>query len=354
MIIVFLTFAITMRNVTIKDIAKELNISIATVSRALNDKYDIKRETRELVLKTAMDMGYIPNPMARKLISQRSNIIGVIIPEFINPFFHQVIFGMEKALSGTNYQILTASSSEDVEKERERLKLMENNMVEGIVISLVNETKNIDYLQKLIGKEFPIVLFNRINEELPVPKVVFDDYKYAFFATEHLIDIGCCNIVHFSGPERICLSRKRIQGFVDAIKKHRLPFDDSRIVESGLLVEGGYRCMEALIEAGDVPDGVFAVNDFAAIGAIKALRKHHINIPEEVAVIGFTEGVVADLIDPGLSSVLQPAEEIGIRVAQLILEQIEEGVSNTDKTSVLGGRINIRGSSDRKKDNVTL
>lgn len=338
-----------MRNLTIKDIAKELNISIATVSRALNDKYDIKRETRDLVLKTALDMGYIPNPMARKLISQRSNTIGLIVPEYINPFFHLVMMGMEKALTGTNYQILTASSNEDVEKERERLKLMENNMVEGIVISLVNEKKNIDYIQKLIDKGFPLVLFNRVNEKLPVAKVVFDDYKYAFFATEHLIEVGCRRIVHLSGPKTICLSRERAKGYTDAIKKHGLPFDCRRIIEAGLLVEDGYRCMEELIERGEVPDGVLAVNDFSAIGAIKALRKHHIRIPQDVAVVGFTEGIVAGLIDPGLSSVLQPAEEIGIRVAQLILEQIKDGVPNTDKKIVVGGKLNIRGSSDRTR-----
>ena len=341
-----------MRNVTIKDIAKELNVSIATVSRALNDKYDIKRETRDLILKTALEMGYIPNPMARKLISQRSNTIGFIVPEFINPFFHQVIMGVEKAFDGTNYQILTASSNESVEKERERLKLMENNMVEGIVISLVNETRNIDYIQKLIDKGFPIVLFNRVNEQLPVAKVIFDDYKYAFFATEHLIEVGCRRIVHLSGPKSICLSKERIKGYADAIRKHGLPFDCNRIIEAGLLVDDGYRCMEELIERGEVPDGVFAVNDFSAIGAIKALRKHNINIPEEVAVVGFTEGIIADLIEPGLSSVRQPAEEIGMNVGQLILEQIEEGKPNADKTIVLGGKLTIRGSSDRNKDNI--
>lgn len=341
-----------MRNVTIKDIAKELKISIATVSRALNDKYDIKRETRDLVLKTALDMGYIPNLMARKLISQRSNTIGVIVPEFINPFFHQVIMGMEKALDGKIFQILTASSNENVDTELERLKLMENNMVEGIVISLVNETKNIDYIQKLIDKGFPMVMFNRVTGKLPVTKVIFDDYKYAFFATEHLIEMGCRKIVHFSGPKSICLSKERIKGYANAIRKHGLPFDCHRIIESGLHVEDGYRCMEELIKRGDVPDGVFAVNDFSAIGAIKSLRKHNINIPEEVAVVGFTEGVIADLVDPGLSSVLQPAEEIGMKVAQLILEQIEGGKPNTDKTIVMGGQLNIRGSSDRRKDNV--
>jgi LacI family transcriptional regulator len=235
-----------MRHVTIKDLAKELNVSISTISRAFNDKYDIRKETRELVIETAKKMGYKPNPIAQKLISRRSFNIGVIVPEFINSFFPEVIMGIQKILIQQNYQVIIMSSNENSETERENLMTMENTMVDGIIISLTCETKNIEYLKNMVDAGFPIVMFNRISEELNVPKVVFDDYKWAFFATEHLIESGCRNIVHLSGPQSLSFSKNRIKGFADAIKKHHLPYTKASVIETGLFVEDSIRCMQKL------------------------------------------------------------------------------------------------------------
>lgn len=337
-----------MRHVTIKDLAKELNVSISTISRAFNDKYDIRKETRELVIETAKKMGYKPNPIAQKLISRRSFNIGVIVPEFINSFFPEVIMGIQKILIQQNYQVIIMSSNENSETERENLMTMENTMVDGIIISLTCETKNIEYLKNMVDAGFPIVMFNRISEELNVPKVVFDDYKWAFFATEHLIESGCMNIVHLSGPQSLSFSKNRIKGFSDAIKKHHLPYSKGSVIETGLFVEDGIRCMQKLIDSQNVPDALFAVNDPTAIGAIKALKRNGYKVPEDVAVVGFSECSFADLIDPPLTSVIQPTYKMGEKVAELIIKQIEGKTTIDSQTYILSGKLNIRTSSIKK------
>lgn len=334
-----------MRHVTIKDIAKALNVSISTISRAFNDKYDIRKETREMILEKAKTMGYKPNPIAQKLISRRSFNIGVIVPEFINSFFPEVIMGIQKVLIQQNYQVIIMSSNENSETEKENLMTMEKDMVDGIIISLTRESANIGYLRDMIDAGFPIVMFNRISEELNVPKVVFNDYKWAFFTTEHLIENGCRNIIHFSGPQNLSFAKNRIKGFTDAIKKHYLPFTDENIIETGLFVEDGMLSMQQLIDAGNIPDAIFAVNDPTAIGAIKVLKEHGIKVPADVAVAGFSECSFAGLIDPPLTSVVQPTYEMGRKVAELIIQKIEDKLSDGNQTYVLNGKLNIRASS---------
>jgi len=334
-----------MYHVTIKDIARKLNVAVSTVSRAFNDKYDIKKDTRELILKTAAEMGYRPNPIAKKLIQRRTYNVGVIVPEFINSFFPEVISGIQKILVEKKYQVLIMSSNECFETERENLMTMEDNMVDGLIISLSCETKNTDYLLKMMKEGFPIIMFNRVNEEIPISKVVFDDYKWAFFATEHLIEQGCRNIYHFSGPQYLNFAKNRMSGFRDAMNKHKVPFASEQIIETGLLIEDGERVMESLIKKGTLPEAIFAVNDPTAIGAMKMLKRYKIKIPNDVAVVGFTECTLAPLVEPALTSVVQPTFEMGRQVANLLLKQIGEEDHAKVETIVLGGKINVRESS---------
>ena len=186
-----------MKHITIKDVEKRVNCSISTVSRAFNDKYDIRKEKRDLILATAKEMGYSPNPIAKSLLKQCTNQIGVIVPEFINTFFPEVIIGIQDVFLKKGYQILIMQSGESHQAEIENIKTMENNMVDGMIISLTLESKNVDYLKSLIEKGFPLVIFNRVSNDLETSKVIIDDYKWAFFATEHLIYQGYKKIFHF-------------------------------------------------------------------------------------------------------------------------------------------------------------
>ena len=338
-----------MKHITIKDVARRLNCSVSTISRAFNDKYDIRKETRDLILATAKEMGYSPNPIAKSLLKQCSNQIGVVVPEFINSFFPEVIIGIQEVFIKKGYQVLIMQSNESYDNEIENVKAMEKNMVDGLIISLSLETKNVDYYKDLVNQGFPLVLFNRVSNDLNTHKVVIDDYKWAFFATEHLIYQGYKKIVHFSGPQSLSFSKNRIKGFVDAHKKHKMILEEASILETGLMISDGEREMEKLINAGNLPDAVFAVNDPTAIGAMKMLKKYGFKIPGDVALVGFTETKLAELIDPPLTSVAQPTKDIGRTAAMLLLEQIESKGIFVPQTVVLNGRLNVRESSMRTK-----
>ena len=338
-----------MKHVTIKDVAKKLNCSVSTISRAFNDKYDIRKETRDHILETAKEMGYSPNPMAKSLLKQCSNQIGVVVPEFINAFFPEVIIGIQEVFINKGYQVLIMQSNESHITELENIKTLENNMVDGMIISLSLETKNVDYYKDLIKQGFPLVFFNRVSNELETSKVLFDDYKWAFFATEHLIYQGYKKIFHLGGPAGLVISQNRKNGFIDALRKHKIPFDESSIIETGFMISDGERVMEKLIVENNLPEAIFAVNDPSAIGAMKMLKKHGYKIPEDVALLGFTESKLAELIDPPLTSVAQPTKEIGRTAAKLLLEQIESNGIFIPQTVILNGRLNVRESSMKMK-----
>lgn len=334
-----------MKHVTIKDVAKILNVSVSTVSRAFNDKYDIRKETRDNIIAKAKEMGYHPNPIAKKLLSQCSYNIGVVVPEFINPFFPEVIIGIQDVLFKEGYQVLIMQSNESAANELENIKALENNMVDGIILSITHETSNIDYYSKLNDEGFPMVMFNRVTDEINIPKVIFDDYKWAFFATEHLIYQGYKRIFHFSGPKILGLSRNRIQGFTDALKKHRIAFRNDLIIETGLMIADGERVMQQLIDAQNLPEAIFCVNDPTAIGAMKKLKQNGFRIPADVALVGFTETKTAELLEPQLTSVAQPTYEMGQIAAKLLLDQINSKGNFIPQKIVLNGRLNIRDSS---------
>lgn len=338
-----------MQHTTIKDIARALNVSVATVSRAFNDKSDIKKDTKAMILQKAKELGYKPNPIARKLLQKHSYNIGVVVPEFMNSFFPEVIIGIQEVFCEKGYQVIIMQSDENAELELKNLTSMEGNMVEGLLISLSKETKSIAYLEQLAREKFPIVLFNRVNDALPVSKVVFNDYKWALFATEHLIAQGCKNILHLSGPPHLKLMQDRINGFKRALEKYKLPCGNDRIVETGIFIEDGERVMEKLIQSGTLPDAIFATNDPTAIGAIKALKKYNYKIPDDVAVVGFSNSKMAEIVEPALTSVEQPTTEMGRAAAKLLLAQITSSESYSPSRLAMDGKLIIRGSSLKRK-----
>lgn len=333
--------------ITIKDIAKKLNISIATVSRAFNNKNDISEGTKKLILSTAKEMGYRPNPMAKKLIQKRSLTIGIVVPEFINSFFAEVIMGAQEVLFEKSYQVLITQSNENHETELKNVKALEDSMVDGIIISQSSESKNSAYHQNLINSGFPIVFFNRVCDDIKCSKVLFNDYKWAFFATEHLINKGYKNIYHLKGKESLSLTNDRMKGFVDAHAKHKLSLPKENIKPTGFRIEDGRQIANEIIDSGKIPDAIFAANDPSAIGAMQIFKKRGFKIPEDIAFVGFTESNMASIIEPALSSVLQPALEIGREAAKLLIEQIENPTTFVLKTIVLNGQLNIRESSQK-------
>ncbi len=336
-----------MQHVTIKDLARSLNLSVATISRAFNDKYDIRKETRELIIRKAKEMGYKPNPIARKLLQKHSYNVGVIVPEFINAYFPEVIIGIQHFFCEKGYQVIIMQSNECAETETKNLAFMENNMVDGLLISLSKETQNLAYLERLAQDRFPVVLFNRVNDQLQVPRVEFNDYKWALFATEHLIEQGYRNLCVLSGPRHLTLMKNRVRGFLRALEKHGLPVHEGWVMEAGLFIEDGERALDTLIREGRLPEAIFATNDPLAIGAMKRLKQAGYRIPEDVGVAGFSNSIMAELVDPPLTSVVQPTHEIGQTAAQLLLEQMTAVEPLPPRTIVMEGRLIVRQSSSR-------
>lgn len=336
-----------MKHITIKDIAKELNLAVSTISRAFNEKYDIHPDTRRRILEKAQQMGYRPNPIAKKLLQQKSMNIGIVIPEFINCFFPEVIIGAQEVFFREGYQTLITQSNECYQNELQNVKLLYNNMVDGFLISLTHETKNIDYYKELVESGVPMVFFNRINEELKTSRVVFDDYRWSYFATEHLIFEGYKKIYHFSGPQHLFLSQKRITGFLDALKKHRMSLVDNKILPADFTIIEGEKVANQLIQTNDIPDAIFASGDLTAIGAMRTFKANGYRVPDDIAFVGFSEGTLANYVDPPLTSVAQPTFDIGRAAASLLLEQINNSGVFVPQTITLNGKLNIRGSSIR-------
>lgn len=332
-----------MKHITIKDVAKALNVSISTVSRAFNNKYDINSKTRDLVLKKAEELGYKPNPIARKLIQKRSYNIGIVVPEFVNSFFPKVIIGAQEILIEKGYQVLIMQSDESSEIELKNVKTLVNNMVDGLIVSLSSENKNNDYYKTLISSNIPIVFFNRVVEEIHASKVLFDDYKWALFATEHLINQGYSNIVHLAGSKNLSLTKNRLNGFRNAHKKYKL--DPGAVIYCGFNMEDGEKVAQRMIDNNQVPGAIFAASDPCAVGAMKVFKKHGYKIPGDIAISGFSESDIAQHISPSLTSVEQPTHSIGQTAANLLLEQIENKGFFVPQTIILNGMLNIREST---------
>lgn len=334
-----------MKHVTIKDIAQHLSISVSTVSRALVDDKNIRKETKEKVLETAKELGYKPNPVATNLKFGHTNTVGVIVPEMVTPFASEVINGIQEVLYANGIKVIIAESGEDAEKERENLQLMERFMVDGIIISLCSYKKNRDEYLRLQQAEMPMVFYDRIPHGLEVPQVIVDDYMKSFFLTERLIRSGRKRIVHLQGPDDVYNSIERFRGYKDALAKFKIPLDDDMLLKSGLTFEAGKRAADNLIEKGIAFDAIFAFTDTLAIGAMNRLREAGKKIPEEVAVASFSGTELSTIVYPPLTTVEPPLHQMGKNAAELILEKIKDP-SSPNRSIVLNAEIKMRTSTE--------
>ncbi|MCD4793906.1 MAG: LacI family transcriptional regulator [Bacteroidales bacterium] len=308
--------------VTIKDIAKQLGISASTVSRALKDHPDISEKTKIKVKALAKELNYKPNAIALSLQSSKSNIIGIIVPQIVHHFFSTVISGIEEYAGKKGYNVLICQSNESVDKEIINTQTLISSRVDGIIVSRTKNTEDFKHFRNIQNSFIPLVFFDRTCHGLKTDKVIIDDYKAAYEATEYLISTGCKNIVHFSGPENLKISSKRMWGFRDALKKNSIPFKEEYIINADNL-EDGQNETEKLIRNNKIPDGIFAVNDMTAAGAINALKKNNIKIPDKVSVIGFTNGLISAITDPPLTTVEQNGYIMGCKSAKLLINRIE-------------------------------
>lgn len=340
--------------VTIKDIARELGISPSTVSRALKDHPDISPETKKAVNELAEKLNYQPNIVALSLRQSKTNTIGVIIPEIVHFFFSTVISGIESVAYDAGYNVILTQSNESFEREATDLKALFNSRVDGMLISISRETKNYEHIESILAKEVPIVFFDRMYTNPNTSKVIVDDYVGAHEAVLHLIKQGCKRIAHLESAPGLAIAEDRKKGYLDALTENGLPADESLIIicPTGSLDEGK-AATEKLLKFKPRPDAIFANNDLLAMGAMQAIKQNGLKIPDDVALVGFSNWFFSALMDPPLSSVDQPGFEMGQEAAKLLIRQIEkQGKGDAvvpPETRVLKTRLIVRESSLRRK-----
>lgn len=335
---------------TLKDIAQQLGITIATVSRALKNYPDISPSTKKAVLELAEKLKYRPNPIALNLRNSRSHVIGVIVPEIVHYFFSSVISGIIDIADQVGYSVMLCQTNESFQREVRETTLLLNSRVDGLLISLSDGTSSFDHLREFLQHNIPLVMFDKVSDELNVTKVIVDDYIGAFEAVEHLIGQGKQRIALIRGPLISSTNKLRAQGYIDALTKHNLPILDEYIMESssGATLEEGSRISIHLMQLPQPPDAIFAVADAAAIGALNTVKKMGKKVPEDLAIVGFSNWEMASVVEPPLSSVYQPGYEMGQVAAKLLLEQIEvmqNGLEVIPVTEILPTKLIIRESS---------
>lgn len=310
-----------MKHITIKDIARSLSISVSTVSRALTDDKNIRKETRDMVLEEAQRLGYKRNPVAMNLKMGRTNTIGVIVPEMHTPYASQVIKGVQEVLYKKNQKVMIAESDENPDRELENLKMMEQYMVDGLIVSLCSYRKNIEMYRQLADGGMAIVFYDRIPYDLQMPQVLVDDNVDSYFMVEHLIRLGKKRIAYLQGPDDIYNAYQRGLGYREAMEKFQL-FDPRLIVKTGMTFKDGADAIDHLIFNKVDFDAVYAFTDTLAIGAQNRLRAIGKRVPEDVFVAGFSGTELSTIVSPQITTMEPPLEEMGRKAAELVMEKI--------------------------------
>ena len=333
--------------VTIRDIALKLKISASTVSRALRGSPEINKETRRSVTSMAQKLNYQPNQIAQSLRTQKTNTLGVIVPDLVTHFFSSAISGIQEVAAKEGYNIMICQSNESYETEVKNIHTLVGSRVDGLLISLSRETTKFQHLEALQDKGVPLVFFDRVCEEINASKIMVDDYEGAFKATAHLIDVGCKRIAHLSGPEKLSISKNRLQGYKDALSRHGLPPAAELIRHSSLSDEDIRQHVNALLDLPKPPDAMFAINDPVAITAMLLLKERGLRIPEDMALVGFTNEPVSALMEPSLSTMAQPAFKMGQIATRQVLEQIRQPEGFIPQSICLPTGLIVRSSSGK-------
>ncbi|MCD0488738.1 LacI family transcriptional regulator [Pedobacter sp. MC2016-14] len=320
--------------VNLKQLAAELQLSTSTVSRALHDSHEISIETKKRVREMADKLGYQANPYASSLRKQKSKTIALVIPEIDNNFFTLAINGIEEIAQSKDYHVLIYLTHEDLQKEIAVSKHLQSGRVDGILMSVTSQTDDSTHLKELNKTNIPLVFFDRISDEINTVKITTDDYNSGYNATKHLIDAGCKHIAYLQVSEALSIGIKRLNGFKDAIKENS-PGNKTSIVTCGNQNEDNYNLIQNLLNVPDAPDGIFASIEKLAVTAYYVCHDSNIGIPEQVKIISFSNLSTAPLLNPSLSTITQPAFEIGKKAAQVLFRLIEQKPLDDDERNII-------------------
>ncbi|MDX1752729.1 MAG: LacI family DNA-binding transcriptional regulator [Salinimicrobium sediminis] len=335
--------------VTIKELAKELNLAPSTISRALGDHPAISLKTKNRVKKAAKDFGYTPNSVASNFRKNTTLSIGIIVPRIDIHFHSLIISGVEEMAYERKYNVIIFQSKDSLQREIEIVEILKTKMVDGIIVCLGLETNSYNHFLSLKQLKIPMVFYDRVPENWEVSKVIINDFQSAYSATEHLISVGCKRIAHISGNPATNIFKSRLEGYKAALARYNLPLDEKLIqFTRDLSYEEGVTSAKNLLNLSATPDGIFCANDYTAVSAIQVFRKANFSIPEDIAVVGFSNYPISKIIEPTLTTVDDKAYEMGQAAVNLLVRQIEEKSSTiSSETAVLETELIIRNSTKK-------
>ncbi|NCB08177.1 MAG: LacI family transcriptional regulator [Bacteroidia bacterium] len=335
---------------TIHDIAKKLNVSASTVSRALNDNPLISESTRKAIKKMADEMGYRPNTLAASFRTNRTNTIGVIVPLINRYFFSSVISGIEDVAYTQGFAVTISQSNDNYEKETKIAQTLFANRVDGLIISIGMQTTGFDHLRMFTEKKIPLVFFDRVVDEMDAHKIVVDDFGGGYRVTRHLIEQGARRIAHIGGPLNLKIYENRQAGYIKAMEEAGLVVEPSMIVNNSLRREEGTIAIQRIMQNNQNVDAIFCANDTTALSSIIYLKEIGFKIPDEILVMGFSNEPFSEVVTPSISTVKQPGFLMGQKAAQLVIQQINsKKVWNSFETLTMPTELIIRDSSVRRK-----
>ncbi|PAU95600.1 LacI family transcriptional regulator [Aliifodinibius salipaludis] len=308
-----------------------------TVSRALNDRDNVDEKTKQRVRNKAESMGYTPNRVAKSLVSRKTHTLGVVIPEITHAFFPEVVRGIEEVAYKSDYQLFLTNANELFSREKEAIETLRSQRVDGLLISSSLTHEDYSFYESIIEGGAKVVFFDRCIEDIGASCVSVNDRESSQKITEHLItEHGYTQIAHLSGPQKVSIGKERLQGYKDALEAHNLELNEEWVIQAEFKEDTGYDAMIKLLEKGREghPDAVVAVNDPVAIGAIEAIKEHGLTIPDDIAIVGFTDDIRSSLLDVPLTTVRQPAYEMGEQAAEKLINVIEDEDATVEKIEV--------------------
>lgn len=342
------------RRVTLTDIANELDIDVSTVSKALKKHPKISDTTIKKVSKVARRLNYRPNDIATALVKGKSNLIGVMVPHTDDNFFASAIRGIEEVAKKKGYNIIIFQSNDDARDEKSNIETMYRTRVDGIIASHAMGTFEFGHYQDILDQDIPLVLFDRFNNAIDSDVVAIDDFKGAYKAVSHLINQGCTQIAHIAGNLSVHIYKERYRGYKQALEDHGIPYDENLVAESDMSLKEGRELASILLNKTKKPDAFFTSSDNTALGAIQILQESNIDIPEEVAVVGFSNEAFTSYVTPTISSIEQHSRKMGKIAAQHLLDQMSgskesPSTKRPSQKTILTPKLIIRESSQKKQ-----
>ena len=331
---------------TIKDIAYLLDISASTVSRALNNHHEVSPKTRQAVLKAAKKLNYQPNALAIGLVKNRTNTLGVLMPDITQPFYSSAISGIEYVAVERGYYVLICQSDESYQKEMDLVSMLNKYRIDGLIICPATTTARYQHLRE-VNKTTPLIQFDRVVEKIESHKVVSNDYQGAYEVVTHLLQCGYQRIAHIAGPKQLSISKNRKRGYLDALKNARRSVEEQYICTCTLAQDHMRGCTEMLLDLPYPPDAIFAVNDPTALEVMYVAKQRKLAIPEDIAIVGFDDQSLTSYLNPSLTTVSQPSFAMGQTAAEMLIAQIESNAKVLFEKKVFNTSLVIRDSSQK-------